>query len=403
MFKSSHYRDALLGRGVEYLDPQDRSLVPTPQPRYRFTIIGGGMMGMEHIRVTLLEGRATIQGLYDPNPQSLAAAQKLFQQLRPNEALQKYNSLPEAVHDPAAEALIISTPNHTHLEVLQVALESRKPILLEKPMATTLQDAQRIVELAHNYPNLIQVGLQYRYKAIYQETIGEALERQSIGAIKTITIIEHRLPFLDKVGQWNKFSEYSGGTLVEKCCHYFDLFNLLAAAKPQVVSAVGGQAVNFRDFEYSGRSSDVIDNAFVNVEYANGTRANLNLCMFSPLFHEEIILCGDEGRIRAFEREDYLPGTKFKSGFEMYCANARPSRISVPEYPVIIQESGHSGSTFFEHVNFIENIEGHSTAAATLQEGFWSIVVGVAAEEALRSGKPVAIDQFLRANNIRQP
>ncbi len=360
-------------------------------------------MGMEHIRVTLLEGRATIQGLYDSNHQSLTAAQRLFNELRPDESLPEYNSLQEAIHDPAADALIIATPNHTHLELLQLALESGKPILLEKPMATTLQDAQRIVELAHNYPHPIQIGLQYRYKAIYQEAIGEALERQSIGAIKSITVMEHRLPFLDKVGQWNKFSEYSGGTLVEKCCHYFDLFNLFAAARPQAVSAIGGRAVNFRDFEYSGRPSDIIDNAFVNVEYANGIKANLNLCMFSPLFHEEIILCGDEGRIRAFEREDYLPGKKLKSGFEMYCANARPSRTSVPEYPAIIQESGHSGSTFFEHVSFIENIEGHSPASATLQEGFWSIVVAVAAKEALRSGTTVVIDQLLRANNISQP
>jgi myo-inositol 2-dehydrogenase/D-chiro-inositol 1-dehydrogenase len=48
-----------------------------------------------------------------------------------------------------------------------------------------------------------------------------------VGDIKKVTIRENRYPFLSKVGEWNKDTEKSGDTLVEKCCHFFDLFRLI--------------------------------------------------------------------------------------------------------------------------------------------------------------------------------
>jgi myo-inositol 2-dehydrogenase/D-chiro-inositol 1-dehydrogenase len=96
-----------------------------------------------------------------------------------------------------------------------------------------------------------------------------------------VNITEHRVPFLDKVKQWNKFSKFSGGTLVEKCCHYFDLLNMFSQSRPVSVFATGSQAVNFLEFEYNGEKSDILDNAIVSVVYENGVRASFNLCMFA--------------------------------------------------------------------------------------------------------------------------
>ena len=63
-------------------------------------------------------------------------------------------------------------------------------------------------------------------------------------------------------------------------------------------------------------------------------------------------------------------------------------------------ESGHSGATFFEHINLIDNIEGKPTNTATVSEGFWSVVVGAAAEESVKTGQPVLIADFLKQNGI---
>jgi myo-inositol 2-dehydrogenase/D-chiro-inositol 1-dehydrogenase len=402
MKKGKEFRSRYFARGPQfgYLPDHDRYLFAFDPPRYRFNVIGSGINGQEHIRVTHLEGRAAIHGVFDPNPRSVEYAKRAFQMFVPKGELVVYDSLEKACNDPQVDGLIISTPNYTHIDIVRQAVKSGKNIFLEKPMATTLPDAAEIVRLARSYPAVFQIGLQYRYKSMYVEAIHEALERRAIGEIKTISILEHRVPFLDKVNQWNKFSKYSGGTLVEKCCHYFDLLNLFAQSKPVSVYASGSMAVNFKEFEYESEKSDILDNALVTVQYENGVRASFNLCMFSPMFYEEIILCGDDGRLKAYENRDFLPVPRAQTHLEVLRGENKPSRISSPCYPAYIEESGHNGATFYEHIYFVDNIEGKPTNTASVEEGFWAVVVGVAAEESVKTGAVVRIDELLERNGI---
>lgn len=394
---SSFFAD---NRKVDYLPVSDKYLSLRDQPKYRFNVIGCGVIGHEHIRVTMLEGRGTVHGIYDVSARSAERAEAMFSEQFSGEELIRYDSLEAACNDPDVDGLIICTPNYTHLEIVREAVKSGKHVLLEKPMATTLSDAQEVSKMARNHSSVFQIGLQYRHKAIYMEAIHEALERKAVGDIKTISILEHRVPFLDKVKQWNKFSEYSGGTLVEKCCHYFDLLNMFAGSRPKEVYATGSMAVNFIDFDYESRKADIVDNAFVTVVYANGVRASFDLCMFSPMLYEEIVVCGDEGRLKAYENEDFLPEARPSTYLEVLCSEDNVSKITTPCYPEKIQGSGHHGSTYYEHKYFIDNIEGRERDTATAEEGFWSIVVGVAAEKSIKEGQIVYVDELLEENAV---
>jgi predicted dehydrogenase len=400
--QDKEFRNSYFARlpGLKYLPPEDKYIFALPSPKYKFNIIGTGMMGIEHLRVTYLEGRATIHGIYDPNPRSVAAAQEALSQIDSNSKLKVYNDLESACTDPEVDGLIISTPNFSHISVIREAVKSKKHILLEKPMATTIPDAHEIYSIAKNYPAVFQIGLQYRYKAMYVDAIQEALNHRKLGDIKMIHILEHRYPFLDKVKQWNKFNQYSGGTLVEKCCHYFDLMNLFAQSRPTKIYATGSMAVNFRTFEYNGRKSDILDNAVVSVDYENGVRAGFTLCMFSPQFYEELMLCGDEGHLRTYESIDFLPGPKQKTYLEIKVGEKSTSRISQPCYPTYIEQSGHGGATFFEHKYFIDEIEGSKRSVATAEEGFWSIVVGYAAQKSIELGGPILINELLQEYSL---
>ena len=102
-----------------------------------------------------------------------------------------------------------------------------------------------------------------------------------------------------KVGDWNRFSENTGGTLVEKRCHFFDLMRLVAGADPTRVFASGRQDVNHLDEMYDGRVPDILDNAFVIVDFANGVRGALDLSMFAEggRFEQEITVVGDRGKL----------------------------------------------------------------------------------------------------------
>jgi myo-inositol 2-dehydrogenase/D-chiro-inositol 1-dehydrogenase len=226
-----------------------------------------------------------------------------------------------------------------------------------------------------------------------------------MGNVKIVNIVEHRIPFLDKVNQWNKFNEFSGGTIVEKCCHYMDLMNLFADSIPKKVYATGSQAVNYKKFKYEGKKSDILDNAMVIAEYENGVQASFNLCMFAPQTYEEITVCGDQGRLRAFENEDFLKNTQPKTMLEVYRGENYPSRITQPAYPEFVTKAGHSGASFYNFIKFIDKIEGKNSLQnvpkiATVEEGFWSIVLGAAAQESIETGKPVVIKKFLEKKGI---
>ena len=385
--------------GQRHVSEDDRYLYRREEPRFRLVIIGTGTMGQEHMRVAALLGRARIHGIYDTQSLSMDTAEANFLSLQ-SQPLVRYNDLSSACNDPAADALLICTPNHTHFDVLRTAMQSNKPIFLEKPMATELQDAAEIVRANEAYESSIQIGLQYRYKPQYLEAFREALDNRALGQIKTVSVSEYRPPFLDKVDQWNKFARLSGGTLVEKCCHYFDLINLLAEARPQRVYASGGQAVNFVDFERNGVKSDIDDHAFVAIDYANGVRASFTLNMFCPDFAEELIVVGDAGRLKAEEYHDIHRSGSGNASLTIKLGENGLSKTSDLTYPRAIEQSGHHGSTYFEHIALMDRLEGKEVDSATPRQGMWAMVVASAAQQSLATGEPVDVDTFIADNDL---
>jgi predicted dehydrogenase len=377
----------------------DKYLYKTSLSTHKLAIIGTGTIGQEHMYVATLLGRAQVYGIYDSQSHSMDVAEENFK-LYSDNGLLRYPSLNAACNDSDVDAIIICTPNYTHFEVLSVAMESGKPIFLEKPMATSLEDARRIVQAGDIYPSFIQIGLQYRYKSQYVEAFYEALQRESIGAIKTISLSEYRPPFLDKVGQWNKFSEKTGGTLVEKCCHYFDLMNIIADSRPKRVYASGGQAVNFLDFSKDSHPSDIDDHAFVVVDYENGIRGNFTLNMFCHQFTEEMVLCGEKGRLITNEVFNFHQQQSSTATFAIELGEAGASRRSDVTYPREIEKSGHHGATYFEHIAFVDQLEGKVVDAATPLQGLWSMIVASVAQASIKSGQAIDVNDFLRDGQL---
>ena len=385
--------------GQQHITDADQYLYKSPKSTHALAVIGTGTIGQEHMYVATLLGRARVHGIYDSQSQSMDSAQKNFKDYS-EQPLIRYADLASACSDPEVDAFLICTPNHTHTDVLKVAMRSGKPIFLEKPMATTLADADAIVKANDAYPSFIQIGLQYRFKAQYLEAFHEVQQRQSVGVVKTISMSEYRPPFLDKVGQWNKFNQNSGGTLVEKCCHYFDLINLLANAMPLRVYASGGQAVNFLDFQKDGIPADIDDHAFVIIDYANGVRANFTLNMFCHDFTEELVVTGDSGRLVTNELFNVHQQQPSRATIALEKGEWGASKETDVTYAREIEESGHHGATYYEHVAFVDQLDGKKGEAATTVQGLWSMIVASAAQHSIATQQAVDIRAFMLENNL---
>ena len=382
---------------VASLIPENPYRTQTGKPR--LLIVGVGMMGREHLRVTQQLGWAEVQGIVDPFNGSIEWALSDWSLLS-SQPLRVYPDLREACLDSAVDAIVICSPNHTHYDVLQIVCESGKPILLEKPMATTLADAMEVFRLASEYPSVIQLGMQYRFKAQYVEALFEIRAKASLGLVKTVAMSEYRPPFLDKVNQWNKFNRHSGGTLVEKCCHYFDLMNVIAASRPKKIYASGGRGVNFLDFQWQGVPSDIDDHAMAIIDYDNGIRANFTLNMFCQELYEELVVVGERGRLVASEQASFHPDTPSEARLQVEVPGHPAYRPQSVGYPPWIEETGHYGATFFEHIAFHRQLAGERVDAATPQQALWSLIVASAAQHSMATGQAVDVATFCTQEGV---
>lgn len=354
----------------------------------RYGLIGAGMMGQEHIRNIALIPEATVAAIVEPDAAQRAIALGLAPGARVCPTL-------EALLGEDIDALVIASPNFLHAAQLEAIFAARRlPVLVEKPLFTRPEDAARLAAL-DGAP--VWVAMEYRYMPPIAALIREA--EAATGGIRMLTIREHRYPFLEKVGDWNRFNRYSGGTLVEKCCHFFDLMRLILADEPVRVMASGGQAVNHLGERYDGETPDIWDHAYVIVDFSRGARAMLELSMFAEggRFQEAISAVGPAGKIEAL-----IPGpTRFwpqhlgaPPTAEIIVSPREPRGPRHAEVPVpaeLLAAGDHNGATYFQHIGFADMVRTGRAPDVSLRDGAMAVLTGLAAQQSAERGEAVTV------------
>jgi predicted dehydrogenase len=349
----------------------------------RYGIIGTGMMGCEHMRNLALLPGVEVAAIADPHAPSRAWARAAAG----SRALEEYEDYRELLRRAPVDAVVVATPNHTHYEVLRAVFETRKHVLVEKPLCSDVEDCKRVVEAAARHPGLVWVGMEYRYMRPVARLV-EEVHAGAVGRLRMLAIREHRFPFLPKVGDWNRFARYTGGTLVEKCCHFFDLMNLIARERPTRVYASGGADVNHRHERYGGAVPDILDNAYAVVDFAGGVRALLDLCMFAEhsTNEMEIAATGDAGKAEAFVPAQRLVLTRRDRN--------EPTTVSFPLAAGLAHAGAHHGSTFFEHLAFRDAIRAGTKPVVSVEDGALAVAMGAAGERSVRERRPVELREL---------
>ncbi|SEN45581.1 Gfo/Idh/MocA family protein [Palleronia pelagia] len=355
-----------------------------------YGVIGCGMMGQEHLRNIALLPEARVAAIFEPDPDMARAAAALAPsaQMCPGvDALLAVEPL---------DALVVVSPNHLHVaQMEQIAARRPLPLLMEKPLYTDAAQAARLAAL--DYPAPVWVAMEYRYMPPIAALI-EQVDAATGGPVM-LSIREHRFPFLHKVGHWNRFNDWSGGTLVEKCCHFFDLMRVILRAEPVRVMASAGQSVNHKDESYEGRAPDVWDNGYVIVDFDNGSRAMLELCMFAEgsRYQEEISVTGPTGKIEALVPGPgrFWPAHLGAPPVPQVIVSPRsprgPQVVEIPVDPTLLDAGDHNGSTFYQHSRFRDVVLGQGPVEVTLSDGARAVEMGLAAQESARTGQSVAL------------
>ncbi len=350
----------------------------------RYGLIGSGMMGQEHIRNIALIDNAAVTAIADPDE----GMRNLSAQNAPGARL--FSDYKDMLSANMCDAYVIVAPNDTHHQILRDTLPAGKPILCEKPLCITSDQCREIIALAKTP---VWVAMEYRYMDPLQELYAA---RADVGTARMIAIREHRFPFLEKVGNWNRFSSRTGGTLTEKCCHHWDLMRLMLGSNPTRVYASAAMDVNHQSETYDGVKPDIIDNAYVIVDFECGARGMLDLCMFADgaKWQEIVTITGDKARLEA-----RIPGshnakdkTALKAELSLAIRDTHTETTrEITSDPKILAAGSHHGSTYYQHQKFAAMIRNGGTPEVSLDDGLWSVRVGEAAGQSAKTGLPVTL------------
>ena len=365
----------------------------------RYGIIGCGSMGREHILNLQSTECCVVTALQDPHQASIDASLALCR----NVAVQPkvFDSVSALLDSGLCDAVVVATPNFTHADILREVLAADVHVLAEKPLVTTMADGLDLVKRGKERKKIAWVAQEYRYMPPVAELIRLA-HAGECGSLQQVAIREHREPFYPKVGDWNRFTQNTGGTLVEKCCHYFNLMDHILQERPYRVFASGGQRVNHLDEKYGGKTPDILDSAFVIVEYPSGARASLDLCMYAEnsVDNEVISVVGSEGKI-----ESLIPSLTLRVGKradwgrrEVWGQASGTGRGVATRrvWDTNIRYGGqHFGASWIEHQKFAQAVREGLPPEISLEEGLRSVATGMAAHRSIETGMPVLLSDVI--------
>lgn len=243
----------------------------------RVAIVGTGHRAWGHIAVLKTIPGYEIAALADPTPEFLDRAATLA----PGAArYSDYRKLLAERKD--LDAVIVITPNFLHAEVTIAALEHGLDVLCEKPMATSVEDANRMAAAAGKAGKILYIGCQKRFSPAHLKM----QELAAAGALGKIQFVSANLfrgdwnprswKYTDpKTGvstNWRYLTRTEGSALLEDGIHEMDTLNWIINARVKRVAATGGNNV-YKDRE-------TIDHAGLLIEYETGVKLSFDFCLF---------------------------------------------------------------------------------------------------------------------------
>lgn len=205
----------------------------------RLAVIGAGSRGMTYARESVRTGEAVVTALAEPRVRrrEAAAAELGVPADRCTSGWAELLARP----DLEVDAVVVATPDRQHTEPALAVLALGLPLLLEKPMAPSTEEARQIAAAAERPGAIVCVAHVLRYSA-YTAAVKEVLDS---GAVGDVVSIEH----LEPVGWWHQAHSFVRGNwrredesnpmLMAKCCHDVDWLSYLVGRPAVRVSSFG--------------------------------------------------------------------------------------------------------------------------------------------------------------------
>jgi myo-inositol 2-dehydrogenase/D-chiro-inositol 1-dehydrogenase len=201
----------------------------------------------------------------------------------------------ELAANPELDVVDIVVPNSLHEAVAVAALQSGKHVLLEKPMATSIESCDRIMEAARRSGRLLLIGHEMRFSPLYTR-MQEILRSGEIGAPRYMLVDLWRRPYRPGSDEWRMDPARVGNWTLEEPVHFFDVASwfMESSGPPRDVYARGASRIA------RGRARpEMVDHFTAIVGYADGAYAVISQTLAAVEHHFSVKVFASGGLLRA--------------------------------------------------------------------------------------------------------
>ncbi|MFF0739814.1 Gfo/Idh/MocA family protein [Streptomyces sp. NPDC004111] len=373
----------------------------TDQSDLRLGVLGYGLRGSLARTAHRPGAGARVTALADPDDRARALAAGDF----PDAALAADHR--KVTEDPAVDAVLVLTPDHTHADLACQALRAGKPVFVEKPLETSVEDCDTVLRTAYETGTRLYVGHNMRHMPVVR-LMRDLIAAGTIGRVRTVWI-RH---FVGYGGDWyfkdwHAERRHTHGLLLQKAAHDIDVLHWLAGGYARDVQAMGDLMVYgdnphrrapgepktddwyTKDGHWPPHTQrglnpviDVEDVSLLNMRLDNGVLAAYQQCHFTPDYWRNYTVVGDAGRLENFGDG---PGGHVKV-WNSRRSGHRFDADEVHEIPAAEDGAGHGGADpllIDEFLRFARHggVTDTSPVAARM-----AVAAGCGATDSLRDG-----------------
>jgi myo-inositol 2-dehydrogenase/D-chiro-inositol 1-dehydrogenase len=345
-------------------------------PPVRFALAGFGAWGKLHAKSIHQDPGAQLVAICAPTEATRAEARDAYP-----DAQLFADSLAMVAHG-GLDIVDIVTPSYTHREIAVAALQKGLHVLLEKPMATTLDDCKAIAAAAEKGSGRLAVGHEFRVSSQWGE-IKKIIQRGTIGEPQYVLVELLRKPYRLGAGGWRYDPARVGSWVLEEPIHFFDLarWYLEDSGDPVELYAYG----NSRD----PQRPQLFDNFSAMFRCANGSYAVVSQTLAAFEHHQTVKISGTKGALWAGWSGAADRTTEPHAFLKVFDGE---NLADVP----LEKQSGEVFELRSEIARCVEMVRSGAAPAATARDGLWSAGLCLVAEESIRQKKPLPVAVLLQ-------
>lgn len=314
----------------------------------------------------------------------------------------------EIMANPKVDAVFVCTPDYLHAEHAVAALEAGKHVFLEKPMAITIEECDRILAAAKRSSGQLFVGHNMRYFPVIQK-MRELIIAGRIGRVEAIWC-RHFIAYGGDAyfKDWHSERQYTNTLLLQKGAHDIDVIHYLAGSHTRRVIGMGklsvyNEVADRRRPNEPGNATfdadnwpplaqtklspviDVEDHSMILMQLDNGVQASYMQCHYTPDSTRNYTVIGTEGRI-----ENYGDHSTKSEWATVQLWDRRMTEPYQPQGNEVFRipniEGSHGGADPVMIEDFINFLRGKGSHGATPQDARLAVATGALGAKSLRSG-----------------